>query len=168
MKAVIDKSTNIVTFAFFDSDYVELTETRLLASDITALDVNETTHTLKSVPDNHLFVGGLWRWSEESGWECTNTQRLIEAIGPQIYEEVQEAIQSMLDAKSREYEYDSIHTACGWAGVLEDATALKAWGAACWNTSKQLRSEVLSGTRDIMTAEEVMSEMPEFVIGNYV
>lgn len=73
------------------------------------------------------------------------------------------AIQSMLDAKAKEYEYDSIHTACGWADSFPDASALKAWGAACWLKSKQIRDEVIAGTRSMpSSAADVLVEMPEF------
>jgi hypothetical protein len=77
---------------------------------------------------------------------------------------VTEAIQKLLDAKAQEYEYDSIHTACGWVAMFPDASALRLWGAECWLKSKQIRDEVIAGTRPVPTSvDEVIAEMPAFV-----
>ena len=77
---------------------------------------------------------------------------------------VTQDIQTMLDAKSKEYEYDTIHTANGWASEFPEAAALKAWGAACWTKSKEIRLAVQAGTRPMPTsAAEVLAEMPVFV-----
>ena len=168
MRAVINKSTDIVIFLFYDTEYVELTESRLMTSETTALDISSLTHTIEEVDYNPLFVGGLWKWNINGGWVCTDSARLVEVLGPQIYAEVQIKIQELLDITANKYEYDSIHTACGWAGVIDDATALKNWGATCWNISKQIKEEVISGVRQLISSDEVINEMPEFILENYL
>ena len=74
------------------------------------------------------------------------------------------AIQAHLDATARQYRYDSIHTACGWAGEFADATALKMWAAECWRVAGAIESEVAGGLRQAPTADELIGSLPGFVI----
>lgn len=74
------------------------------------------------------------------------------------------AIQALLDAKAKEYHYDNIHMTCGWAGKLDDATALRDWGTFCWLTAGKIEADVLAGKRSLPTVAEVIAEMPEFTL----
>lgn len=77
-------------------------------------------------------------------------------------EEIRDAIQALLDTECQKHDFDSINTACGWAGVMDDATALRAWGASCWAAATIIEQEVLAGTRTLPTVAEVMAAMPAY------
>ena len=114
-------------------------------------------------PGAILFNGAAW----VKGWVVTDkTEEEIaaeqEAHVLSVARASTDAIQAMLDAKCREYEYDTINNAAGWASRFADAAALADWGAACWAKSKQMRDEFLAGTRTLPSVEEVLAEMPAF------
>jgi hypothetical protein len=86
-----------------------------------------------------------------------------EELTQQFAKACEEAIQTMLDAKANELEYESIHTANGWVGELHECETLKAWGGECWRKSKAIRDAVLAGEREIPdSVEEFMTEIPTY------
>jgi len=84
----------------------------------------------------------------------------------QLQTQITSAIQSMLDAKAKEFNFDSINTASGWQGKLPMATELVNWGADCWVKSYEIRDVVIAGERAIPSVEDVLAEMPDW--GDYV
>lgn len=162
MRAVVDAESHVVAYLFEDDVQVCLTDKSMFAGGVRALDVSCSTHVVVDVPRNDLFCGSLWTWTTDDGWSCTDQQALIELIYPRIYAEVGQTIQALLDATAQSCGYDTIHTACGWAGRIDDATALADWGAACWAKSKEIKAAILSGNRPIMTAAHIMDEIPLF------
>lgn len=114
-------------------------------------------------PGEISVVNGEW----VQGWVIAD--KTAEAIAGEQQEYVlkvakasTEAIQAMLDAECQKHEYDTINNAAGWAAHFADAAALADWGAACWAKSKQMRDELLAGTRTLPSVEEVLAEMPAF------
>jgi hypothetical protein len=160
MKAVIEIATGKVVFAAQDTDELTLDD-KGLSGAIRALDITPETHKIKTVADNPDFVGGVWSHAAMQ-WEVIDAARLMQIKGEQIALDITNAIQTMLDAKAREFRYDSIHTACGWAGLLDDATALKSWGAACWAKSFEIEQDIIAGKRGLLTVAKIMAEMPKF------
>lgn len=75
-------------------------------------------------------------------------------------------VQSWMDKAVQARNYDNIHTACTYANSTDEI--FKAEGKACimwrddvWRACYNILNEVLSGTREIPTAEELIAELPK-------
>lgn len=78
-----------------------------------------------------------------------------------------DAIQSHMDTKARELNYDGILSLCTYAASTNPKFAAEgqagvAWRDACWTKGYEIMAEVQAGTREIPTVERLLSEMPEF------
>ena len=78
------------------------------------------------------------------------------------------SIQNLLDSKAKEKNYDSILSACSYAGYdnpfRAEGEAYGVWRADCWQVGYQILAEVEAGTRPMLTIEEVLAEMPLLVL----
>lgn len=76
--------------------------------------------------------------------------------------EIEQAIQSMLDAKAKELRYVNMMSARSYAGFVNpfqvEAQKLAVWCAECWKKAGELES-----TGIVYTAEEVLAQMPVYV-----
>ena len=78
------------------------------------------------------------------------------------------AVQSHMDAVAKDLGYDDIKTAVTYADepavpkFQAEGQALRAWRSLVWAKCYELLDEVKSGTRGVMTAEEVLAELPKF------
>lgn len=135
------------------------TDTEILAADAIYPKHVLGVYELIDVVPPEDYAPGKYRWD---GVGCVVVPPILDPV--RVAKETTNAIQRMLDDKAREYRYDSIHTACGWADMFADAMALKTWGASCWIKAKEIETAVLAGTRSLPTASEVLAEMPEFVL----
>ena len=77
-------------------------------------------------------------------------------------------IQSMLDEKVRERNYDSILSLCTYATsptakFSAEGQAGVAWRDEVWAKGYSILADVESGTRAIPTESELLSELPDFV-----
>lgn len=93
-------------------------------------------------------------------------QELIEA---EIQQEFSSAIQSYLDSKAQELNYDSCLSVCSYVdtGVARfdcEGAAFRQWRSAVWAKGYEILAQVQSGERGIPTTEELFSELPELVI----
>lgn len=75
-------------------------------------------------------------------------------------------VQSWMDKTVQARNYDSILTACSYAGSADEkfnaeGTACKAWRDRVWRTCYAIEDEVLAGTRKVPTEEELITELPE-------
>ncbi len=117
-----------------------------------------------TVPDGYSFDNGVVvvRW--EDPVVSSPPEPTAEEIAIRTQREVTVAIQKLLDdtARIEPHRYDSIHTACGWAGEFADANALKSWAASCWRKAGEIEADVLAGERPLPTPAEVLAELPEF------
>lgn len=83
----------------------------------------------------------------------------------QLLEEIEEAVQNMLDNKARALGYDSIHTAVTYADeplidkFYREGKALRAWRSAVWGKCYEL---IQAGIP--MSAEDVLAELPVYGI----
>lgn len=78
------------------------------------------------------------------------------------------AIQSMLDAKARERNYDGILSACTYATstfpkFAAEGQACVAWRDAVWSQCYAILGAVQAGQRAQPTIEQVIAEMPALV-----
>lgn len=86
-----------------------------------------------------------------------------EELALQFEEAVKAQNQAIIDAKAKEYGFDSIHTAGIWIGRRPMATELIDWAASRWNALDQIKADVLAGTRGMPeSVEAVLDELPEW------
>ena len=78
--------------------------------------------------------------------------------------EINNAIQNHLDSKAQEFRYDNMMSARSYTGYTNpfqaEAQELAVWASECWVTAGQIEADVLSGTRPMPTADEVLAELP--------
>jgi len=76
------------------------------------------------------------------------------------------AVQDHLDATARSRRYDSIVSACSYAGAANrfqaESVAFIQWRAAVWDHCYQVLADVQAGTRAVPTADELIAELPAF------
>jgi len=77
-------------------------------------------------------------------------------------------IQSTLDEKAKERNYDSILSLCTYATSTavkfsDEGQAGVAWRDEVWAKGYTILDDVESGTRAIPTADELLAELPDFV-----
>lgn len=121
---------------------------------ITGLQVGYTTEW--AVLDN-----GVWR-SLTKEEKVLSEAEYSNISNSQIKAEIEQAIQSMLDAKARELRYDSMMSARSYAGYVNpfqsEAQALAVWCAECWKKAGELE---VAG--NVYTVAEVLAQMPVYV-----
>jgi len=74
------------------------------------------------------------------------------------------AIQTHLDSKAKEFRYDNMMSARSYAGYenvfQEEATKLAQWASNCWITAGTIEQDVLNGNREMPSIDEVLAELP--------
>lgn len=105
---------------------------------------------------NHDLVGGVW---------VLNQARAIEAVQA----ELSRIVQTRLDAFAKEKEYDDIKSLVTYAGdpdptLNAEGTLGEAKRSQTWVKMKQIRAEVLAGTRPMPESiEDIEAELPSLV-----
>jgi hypothetical protein len=78
------------------------------------------------------------------------------------------AVQSKLDIDAQEKGYDSILSACSYAGFTNlfqaEGISFLEWRSACWSKCYQVLAEVEANTRTTPTVEELLAELPARVV----
>lgn len=88
-------------------------------------------------------------------------------VAEDIIKTITASLQYHLDEKAREYGYDNIYTAVSYAdepSVLEfqiEGKAFREWRSLFWLESNRIKSEVINGTRDMPSLEDLLSELPK-------
>lgn len=74
------------------------------------------------------------------------------------------AIQTHLDTKAKEFRYDNIMSARSYAGYTNpfqsEAKKLAIWASNCWVKAGELEADVQDGNRDMTGIDEVINELP--------
>ena len=92
-----------------------------------------------------------------------------ELIYVEIQQEFTNAIQSYLDSKAQELNYDNCLSVCSYVdtGVAKfdaEGKAFRAWRSAVWAKGYEILAQVQAGEREIPTEEELFAELPELAI----
>lgn len=92
-----------------------------------------------------------------------------EEIAQQLQQEFTNLIQTFLDSKAQELNYDSCLSVCSYidTGVPKfdaEGKAFRAWRSAVWAKGYEILAQVQSGERGIPTQEELFAELPELII----
>lgn len=86
----------------------------------------------------------------------------------QIIAGLESAVQSELDRRAQERNYDNIVSACSYAGAPNafqaESQAFLAWRAACWQHCYQVLADCQSETRPIPTPPELIAELPALLL----
>lgn len=83
----------------------------------------------------------------------------------EIRKQLTDAVQLHLDDTVAKRGYDNIHTACTYFNSTDEVFAAEgkacvAWRDSVWRKCYDLLAEVMAGTRDIPTEEELLAELP--------
>jgi hypothetical protein len=74
------------------------------------------------------------------------------------------AIQTHLDTKAKEFRYDNMMSARSYAGYdnpfQAEAQRLAVWASNCWVKAGEIEADVQAGNREMPTIDEVLSELP--------
>lgn len=78
-----------------------------------------------------------------------------------------QAVQSYLDSKAQERNYDNIHTACTYINSSDpifasEASALLLWRDKVWRECYSILDDVKAGRRQIPSVSELLTELPAF------
>lgn len=85
---------------------------------------------------------------------------------PGIQEALTKAVQEYMDTTVQTRGYDNINSACSYststdAVFLAEAQACVVWRDKVWRYCYNALAQVLAGQRDIPTADQLISELPE-------
>lgn len=90
-------------------------------------------------------------------------------INTQIQVQLTNAVQHHLDTKAQELNYDNCLSVCSYVdtGIQkfdDEGKAFRTWRSQVWAKGYEILDACLAGEREIPTAEELISELPELVI----
>lgn len=118
---------------------------------------------------------GFKRKWNGSGWEYEEIPKEPEPPEPpelteeekqeQIKNYLKAVVQNWMDKTVQEREYDGVHTACLYVNspiekFQKEGQACLEWMSAVWVRCYAIQDEVLAGTREIPTEEELIAELP--------
>lgn len=83
----------------------------------------------------------------------------------QIKNYLKAVVQNWMDKTVQQREYDGVHTACLYVNspiekFQKEGQACLEWMSAVWVKCYAIQDEVLAGTREIPTEEELIAELP--------
>ncbi len=130
--------------------------------------VNGTISVPKAEGNRHYR--DIQKWISEGNkvepFETKKEQAIREAKEKQ--DGLEQAIQAHLDSTAKENGYDSILSACSYAGGVnhfqEEGKAFVTWRGEIWAYCYQVLVDVQSETRTEPTIEELIKELPELVL----
>ena len=79
---------------------------------------------------------------------------------------MESAIQEYIDSQAKNRGYDSIVSACSYAGYTNEfqteAVSLGVWRSAVWTKAYQVQADVEAGTIPMPTVDELIAMLPIF------
>lgn len=108
-----------------------------------------------------------FNWSSKV-WEFTQASATRQAADTKL--RLTSAVQSHLDAVAQSVGYDNIYTACTYADEPSvpkfqlEGRALRAWRSDVWAYCWVVLADVESNARGVPTSEQLVSELPVFVL----
>lgn len=116
--------------------------------------------------DDYVYYAGLLK-VEQPKVEVAllEQQRLYdEEVLKNAQNDFNNATQSHLDTKAKEFRYDNMMSARSYAGYTNqfqvEAQKLAVWASDCWVKAGEIEAEVQAGNRDMPTIDEVLAELP--------
>lgn len=115
--------------------------------------------------------------STNTGWRAVGSQadllpgetysdaQPILTLTPQAQQTaLTQAVQDFMDAAAQAKGYDSILSACSYAGAPNpfqaEGQSFLAWRAACWAYCYQVQAAVAAGTQTMPTAAQLIAGLP--------
>ena len=92
-----------------------------------------------------------------------------EEINAQTQARLTSAVQNVLDTEAQKLGYDNCLSVCSYVdtGVQkfdDESRAFRQWRSEVWAKGYEILDEVIAGTREIPTEEELLSELPKLTI----
>ena len=113
----------------------------------------------ESVDPKDSVLGDLW-----DGSQFSKPQKSL----AETQQEFSEVIQNLLDSKAKEKHYDSIVSACSYAGApnpfQEESIAFLAWRGAVWQKCYELLAQVEQGVSPVPTVDQLIAELPQLTL----
>ena len=104
------------------------------------------------------------------GWDNINnipiidTDKMILDQNNYVKNELEQAVQTHLDDTAKSYGYDSVISACSYAGEVNpfqtESKKFIAWRGNVWAYVIQVQSDVVANVRTIPTTTELIAELP--------
>lgn len=87
----------------------------------------------------------------------------------QLQAHLTSVVQNVLDEEAKKLGYDSCLSVCSYidTGVQkfdDEGRAFRKWRSEVWSKGYEILDEVLAGTREIPTEEELLAELPKLTI----
>ena len=125
-------------------------------------DTNGKLHFIEDLQYSYLLPSGSVEITEEE------VQIILAPTPEEIENSYINAIQSFMDSKAQEKNYDNIKSAALRAALPDspfhnEGLAAGTWMDNCWALSYQILAEVKVGTRQMPTVEELINMMPELM-----
>ena len=80
--------------------------------------------------------------------------------------DAENAIQNLIDTTARKYRYDNMNSVAKYlresSPFYDEAVKLLDWCDACWVKAGGIEQDVLNGTRELPTTEELLNELPKY------
>lgn len=128
---------------------------------------------------NNREYADLASWCNENNATIEDKGDYYECVAIPEYIPTQEEIQKMLtdgvqrymDTTAQTRGYDSIHTACSYVNSTDEVFAREGkacleWRDQVWRACYNILDEVLAGSREIPTLEELIDELPKLNWGD--
>ena len=95
-----------------------------------------------------------------------DTQAILLEDTNNLVQSLENAVQEYIDSQAKNRGYDSIVSACSYAGYTNEfqteATALGVWRSAVWTKAYQVQADVEDGTIPMPTVDELILMLPIF------
>lgn len=112
---------------------------------------------VKSYNGNKFYVKG------------TEPEPTSEEIATRTQDHLTDVVQKVLDNEAQKLNYDSCLSVCSYVdtGVQkfdDESRAFRNWRSEVWAKGYEILNEILAGTREIPTEEELPAELPKLKI----
>jgi hypothetical protein len=118
-------------------------------------------------PMPEITLGGMVRNGDALVFDQARMDEHTVASAPTV-QQYTDAVQSHLDAKAQERNYDNIVSACSYAGAPNpfqaDGSAFVAWRGDVWAACYQIMGEVQGGQHGAPTIADLIAELPVLVL----
>ena len=95
-----------------------------------------------------------------------DTQAILLEDTNNLVQSLENAVQEYIDSQAKNRGYDSIVSACSYAGYTNEfqteAVSLGVWRSAVWTKAYQVQADVEAGTIPMPTVDELIAMLPIF------
>lgn len=120
--------------------------------------------TIQEITDHHSYKHGA-PYIDAGTVIVPSIQLTQEEMLANVKEHMTNFLQNLLDEKAKERNYDGILSLCSYATSSDPIFAAEGqagvvWRDAVWRAGYNIMADVLAGTRQIPTEEQLITELP--------